>query len=384
MVKERVFYPILITLLIIGIAGVPIIGKALYAAPIIGIIVMLASGVISFNLSRPVLPFVMLLVVMMFNAYSIDYSWAKKLYFVLAYTSIFLIFDFSKIQPDIRKLSGLFIAVFLIQKISDGTLFLFSAEDVSLIDSRSILESTLAFPLGMFAIYFLYARNYLWFCLNLCVAVLAFKRVVLLGLLICVVMYFIPKKMRGLFLNAYVVTFAIFVLVIMQIQLAMGAYNEIIASTFGVSVDQLLMGRQQLWSGALEYLQFDYLKFSFWGAGHNGLEGYLAYGLPSKELLLHSDFLLLFLEYGMLFLILFSFLLQNQASPCRKALALYLALLFSSDNVLIYQHVMIPYLLLMTVSRKQPREINVKPTVHRGGDDELIPPEIPRGSVPHP
>ena len=88
-------------------------------------------------------------------------------------------------------------------------------------------------------------------------------------------------------------------------------------------------------------------------------KGTLHMDCRAKSYYYTAIFCYFFLEYGMLFLILFSFLLQNQASPCRKALALYLALLFSSDMCGIYQH---DDTLFATYDgeRKQPREINVK------------------------
>lgn len=350
--KEKTFYPILITLLIVGIAGIPTIRYGIYAAPVVGIAIMLISGRISMRLTRPLFPFVLLLVVITFSAYKADYHWAKQTYFVLAYTSIFLFFDFSKYSPDIRKLNAIFVSVFVLQGLFSGGLASFSTGEISLLQSKSALESTLAFPIGLFAVYFLYKKNYLWFLFNVIVAFLAFKRIVLLGIIVCAILYLIPRKYRIIFLNPFLITGVIVLGVIFQIQLATGTYDDLIFETFNVSTNQLLMGRQEIWIRALDYANFDYLKYILSGLGHGVLTGFLEGSYRAKNVLMHSDFLSLTLEHGFVFIILFSFLMHYQKSHYQRALALYLTILFASDNVLIYQHVMIPYLLLMMMGAK--------------------------------
>lgn len=358
--KEKVFYPILITLLIISIVGIPVIRYAIYLAPVIGFMIMLVSSDVSIRIKRPLFPFVLLLITVTFSVYQADYHWAKQAYFVLAYTSIFLFFDFSKNSPDIRVLNLFIVIVFVLHGFLSGELLSFVIQKISLIDSKSALESTLAFPVGMFAVYFLYKKRYGWFLFNLIIAILAFKRIALLGILVCVLLYFLPKRVRSLFLNPYLITAIMLIGIVIQIEIAAGTYNDLISSTFGVSAGQLLMGRQQIWSRAISFADFDYLSYLFFGLGHGVLTGFLEGSYSAKNVLLHSDILLLSLEHGFVFLLIFSFLLNNHKLHLHRALSLYLTVLALSDNILIYQHVMIPYLLLMTVDASQDKKQALK------------------------
>ena len=70
--------------------------------------------------------------------------------------------------------------------------------------------------------------------------------------------------------------------------------------------------------------------------------------LFNQDTLLHSDFLVLMVEFGVIVTLVFAFLLNAQKTDNERILALYLTIIFFTDNVLIYVYVMLPYLLVQT------------------------------------
>lgn len=350
--KEDVVYTAIFILLTLSIVGLPFVHYAVYLLPVVAILVWVSSSDLRLHLDRHIAPFAFLMALIMLTVYNIDYNWAKKAYFVAVYLSIFLLFDMSKIRINVQFFNLVFILCFLITELphalmgSGGGLLA-----ISLLDSKATLESTFGFPLGLFAVYFLSQRRYFWFALNLIFAVLAFKRVVLLAIAVVVVAFFMPKKIRAMFINPYAVTIAVMLIIVVLIELATGKYDSLIHTELGISANQLLMGRQDLWSFVLNTIHFDYREFLLYGVGHGKVTSLLQAAHAGRDILLHSDLLLILFEHGIIALVVFSFLLAWQKTPAERYLALYLCVLFISDNVLIYQHLMIPYLLLLAQQR---------------------------------
>jgi hypothetical protein len=348
--KEQTFFPILLTLLGLSIIGLPYIRYGIYSAVFFGFLVYLISGNLKLNISRTIFPMLLLITASVFNIYEADYNWVKQLYLILSYTIMFIMFDFYKVKEKFYILNLVFIFAFVFQIIISGNLSIGTLTDISLADSKAAFESTLAFPIGLLLIYSLYTKKYSLFWLNLIFVVLAFKRIVLLGVLIAILAYFIPKKIKNIFLNPYLITVFIVIALSIQVEVASGAYDKLVNQELGMSVNHLLMGRQALWNNILVYSDFEYSSFLFWGIGHSGVTSALKDIYHGRDILLHSEFLKILLENGYLILIAFSFLLTNVKGEIHKILSLFLVLLLSSDNVLIYHHVMITYLMLMAFS----------------------------------
>ncbi|NNL78263.1 MAG: hypothetical protein HKO68_18180, partial [Desulfobacterales bacterium] len=298
MKKEKIFFPILVVLILVGIAGIPTVRYALYLAPVIAVLIMLVTGDFKFQFPPSVQPFILLLIFCIFTIYRADYNWARQTYFILAYTTIFVFYDFSNIKVNIKLFNLLFIAVFLVKAVLAGQFGVFALSQISLIDSKSALESTLAFPLGLFAIFFLYKKNYLWFLLNVVIVVLAFKRVVLFGVVACVLLFFIPRRIRAVLLSPYIITTAILLGVVFQLTLAVGEFDSFIKDAFGISTNHLLMGRQELWQRAIDFTDFNFWSFSYYGVGHGTLTNFLEGSYSMNRVLLHNDFLLILFENG--------------------------------------------------------------------------------------
>lgn len=352
--REEAVYVVLVILLTTSLLGLPLMRYAIYALPIIAFVIWVLIGNFRLHVNWHVAPLLFLLLLIPLNMYNADYNWAKKAYFVFAYTSVFILFDFRKANINVRVLNLVFCAVFLIFLFQRHALSLLQTDlQFSLVDSKSQFENTLAFPFGVFAVFFLVNRKYFMFLLNLLLAALSFKRIVILALGVTVIAFFLPKKLKILIVNPYTITAAVATTLLVFIEVARGAYDNLIISFFGVSTNQLLMGRQSLWVQALDAVRYDHHDFLVYGVGHGVVTSKLQHLYRGADILLHSDFLLILLEHGFIGVLLFCFLLNSQKSYAERYMTLFLSILFLTDNVLIYQHVMLPYLMIMAVLRTQ-------------------------------
>ena len=238
--------------------------------------------------------------------------------------------------------------------------------DISLLNSTSLLESTLAFPLGIFAVFYLSQKRFFLAGINIVLMVLAFKRIVLLGVIVSFFAMLLPKWLKRILVNPFTVTALIIFSMVVFTELASGEYDQFIQKHLGVSTNYLLMGRQGLWDKALDAVKYNPADFIIYGVGHSEVTSILQKKLGG-DVLLHSDFLLILLEHGYILLGLFTYLLVAQKTFKERYLSLYLAVLFLSDNVLIYQHVMIPFLLLLAnLRKKEHQEPNVTSPQQQG------------------
>lgn len=366
--KEDVVLIAVLILLLIGMLGLPVIRYAVYAIPVVVILIWTVTGKLRFCVNRQIAPFLILFFFVLISMFSVDYNWAKKAYFIAVYLSIFLLFDLSKANIDVKYFNYVFILAFLIKEVPK--IFMHSGGElaaISLLDSKSLFENTLSFPLGMFAVFYLSQKRYRLFGLNMVLALLAFKRAVMLGALAAIFAMVLPKWMKRILINPFVMTALVLVLMVLFTELAAGEYDKAIQSYLGISTNHLLMGRQALWSQALTAVKYNPMDFFIYGVGHSKVTSILQQKWGG-DVLLHSDFLLILLEHGYIVLAIFTYLLFAQKTFNERYLAIYLAVQFLTDNVMIYQHVMIPFFLLLAVLRKEatPTSDYIPPLANNG------------------
>lgn len=375
-----------ISLLIPYIFGIYVARYAIYAAPFIAFLIWLSSGKVEVSLNRQIAPFLFLVFLIAITAYDANYNWLKKAYFVFAYTIVFFMFDMTKARVNIKAFNLLFIAAFIISALKSNVGYIgFSSIESALLDSAAGIESTFAFPLGLFAIYFLSKKQYFWSLANILLAILAFKRVVILALAVSLIAFIIPNKVKKLFVNPYVISLVTIFGIFLIITIASGDYDSLIMKYLGVSSNQLLMGRQALWSLALRATEYNFIDYLIYGTGHGEVTLILQEHWDGHDVLLHSDLLLILLEHGFIAFTIFVFLLNRQLSNTERYLTIYLTILLFTDNVLIYHHVMIPYLLMMAMLRKDYENDDAKKDLIKkeaNGNNSLTKPDISQDSLP--
>jgi hypothetical protein len=82
--------------------------------------------------------------------------------------------------------------------------------------------------------------------------------------------------------------------------------------------------------------------------------------LNIKGVLLHNDLLSIVFEVGFISFAIFVYLLNAVKTAEQRIIALFITILFATDNVLIYQHLMFVYLLIQQ-SLSEIKSDNVPP-----------------------
>jgi len=351
---EKHAYWLTLVLLAISFTGLPVVKYAVYILPIPILLLAGVSSGLRLHIGRNILPFILLILLSLLTILDFDLNSVKKVVFIGVFTSIFMLIDFSRVRIDLRWFSALMVIVLFIRFAVTGPSALSSGTFVfSFIDSRSTLESTLAFPLAILGVYFLVTGRFVIALLHLLLVFLALKRVAVLGFFIIAMIWILPITIRRMILNPYVITLCIFVLLLFGIKFSQGAFNDVILDLTGKAANELSKGRELLWHKALEAVNYKAIDFMFFGVGAGKVVTVLQEQMHLERVLLHNDFLSLMLEFGVVATLLFAFLLNNQKSLEERALALFLSIIFFSDNVLIYQHVMLTYLFVQSQLRHE-------------------------------
>ncbi|WP_415879638.1 hypothetical protein [Methylomonas sp. TEB] len=345
---EKYAYFVLMLLLYISMTGFYSVRYAFYLAPLPAILIWILGG--KYSIGNRAAPFVILLLASLPSVYDLTFDTFKISYFIFVYAFVFSIFDFSKIQINFNKTIGVIILLFVIQIIIMGGVKKFN---FSIANSESSFESTLAFPVGIIVLYFFLTKKYISFALSLLLCVLMLKRIVILALLVSIIPHFMGKKIRDLIINPLTVTIFASLAVFLTIELADGTFDSYIREYFDQSTNQLTKGRQQLWSTVLRALNFSYVDFIFYGVGQGKVTEVLDRAFHSENVLLHNDLLLLLMQFGGVVFFAFLYLFNKHGSINKRTLSLFITIIFFTDNVLIYQHVMVFYFLALSQIERQ-------------------------------
>lgn len=342
---DELAYFLVVGLLALSLLGLGNLRYSIYVAPLLLLPLWLFRTPFALNITREVAPFVFFLGVGLLYAPALDVVGWKKLFFVLVYTSIFLMFNLRGVKVDFRLLNVIFVLVFLVVVADQKGLLALLQFQFNLVRSEGTFESTLAFPFGLFGAYFIIQKRYGWAAANALLTLLAFKRIVFVGLALILIIQFLPAHIRRVVLHPIVVVSGVLSAALVMVLFGDGAMESFFWDYFGVSPDAFSMGRQSLWAQGLQEVSFSFWQFTVMGVGPGMVQSAIleAEGV-TRGGLLHSDVLTLYLELGGLGFIVFFMLLVGQPTLEQRSLAVFLVVLFLTDNVMIYQHVMLLYL----------------------------------------
>ena len=342
--KGNILCVLLMALIAVSFSGLPFTKYAIYISPILALMVFV-YGRFEYSFDRNVIPFAILAFTGYLSLFDFDFEIFKKVYFLFCYVLIFTLFDFSKIDIDIRYMAVFFVSTFILTSLA--AIFMSGGHfEYSILNSKSSFESTFAFPIGMIALYFYLTRKYGWFIAMSLFSLLALKRIVLLALLVTITISNMPRFLRMLSLNPFLVALASLILISIGIDFSRGYYDELIYNFTGQSSNALSMGRQDIWLRVLNAMDFNHADYILWGKGFGSVTLVLNETIKPIPDLLHNDILVMVLELGYILSFIVLFLIMNIQCVNSRLLAVFLMLLFFSDNVIIYQHVMIPYFIL--------------------------------------
>jgi O-antigen ligase len=275
----------------------------------------------------------------------------------------------------VRTTFWLVLAAFVLQVGLDNVETLLSdpGELVSaVIDSNVSTESGFAFIFGLLNIYFISRRERRYTVLSAIAVILSFKRVAILATLIGLGTLFFfgrefpRKRLLKLFPACMLVINGLLVFLIYQ--LALGRYDELIFTYLSVSTDYLLQGRIAFYTEVLNHIG----AVPVWGIGLGNTQEILYAGSIFQNL--HSDVLKIFLEFGVIGATIwcYTFYRLSLRSPTILAMSVYLNVLFVSDNVFIYYHILFFFYMLVIVCINQEQATPTEPIQAAEGIDRLL------------
>lgn len=340
--KERLAYYVLFATLIVSLLGVSYSRYTVYISPLLLFFIWLTSPYPRLHFNRDLVPFV---AVILFGLLTIPVNGLqglKWLLFISVYVTTFTLFDFSKIRIDLMRMGLILFGVFLFT-----TLVLARRSGIggfSLLNSESSLESTIAFSFGTISAYFFISKQNIKAFVFAVFTLLALKRIALIALIVVFIATILPARLTQHLTRPWLVTILALATLPMAILFAYSYFDSIIMDVFGVSANKLAMGRQDLWYKLLTNVDYNFWRFLLYGVGSSGSLDAVQSAYKSV-VLIHNDILALYLDYGLVFVIFFLYSLCNHHSQQKCLMSGYLLILFLTDNVLVYQHTMMVYLI---------------------------------------
>lgn len=222
-----------------------------------------------------------------------------------------------------------------------------------LVSSVSDTESTYASVYGVIALYFFVNKKYKYFMISLILVLIGSKRMVLGGVLASVIVGTFINKIG--FKSSTIIFFGLVtntIVVIILTNISSYNWDFITNQYFGISSNQLLMGRLTTYEIVLNSLN----NFSILGNGFGStsviLEQAKIYG--NDTFLLHSDVLKIFIETGVIFFFVYFYNLLSLIKEDRNLIyfVIYLNIIYLTGNTMIFVHVnIILYLIIITVHK---------------------------------
>ncbi|WP_200388087.1 hypothetical protein [Thiocapsa imhoffii] len=347
--KERIALFALVFMLAISLIGASYARYLIYTAPVVIFFIWLTTPGLRIKFNPDLIPFYIIFIFSLLTIHAGGVEGIKTSIFMGVYIITFTLFDFSKISIRIDRIGLVLILIFILHAFIGGSAG--DAVEFSVLDSKSSFESTLAFPFGLISSYYLIQRQYIKGIFFGLFALLGLKRIALLGVFVIFILILAPKKIQLLLVSKLSMVIVSFVYLIFVVSFSYGIYDQYILNYFGITANHLSQGRQLLWRNLLDYSNFDFLNFLFIGLG-NSKSIIILQDIYGSRVLLHSDIFLIYIEYGLILAMLFVITLFAQKRIELSLLPVFLFILFLTDNVLIYQHVMILYLLCQSQLRR--------------------------------
>ncbi|KYP15964.1 O-antigen ligase family protein [Flavihumibacter sp. CACIAM 22H1] len=210
-------------------------------------------------------------------------------------------------------------------------------------------ESNYSFQFGMFLLVFMWDRNKLMSILAAGLLLLSFKRIAIFAVVVIGVLYLVQKISRNRFKpaeNKFLLFLSNILVVTLLFLFFTGKFDSLIEETFGVSSNFITQGRYNVYQDIFAHFgQTELLGF-----GLGSINTFLS-GAGYQLVNLHSDVLKVFFELGPPIFIAWIILYYSYVTNfLTAALAIYMNILFFTDNVFIYFDVLFIFYFLMLYS----------------------------------
>lgn len=322
----------------------------IYATPLKNL--LLFSGLILLNLLVSVIGF--------------DLSFRffeEALLILLPILSIIIITTVIK-KPVGTILDALFIVYAIIFVVSNISFF-FNVDIINdfilaLKTSTLKTESWMAFPFGLFTIFYIVEKRKKRAILSILLFLLAFKRISILGALLGLLVYWffsIRNKKASNKKNVYYwFIFLNIALLIIIFNFIEGNFDQLITDVTGISPNWFTQGRLRVYTDTIDHFSSNFM----FGNSLGSTNLFLSANFENISFL-HSDILKIIVEMGFVSYLIwvFGFFKINLVSKKVIPFLIFMNLLFLSDNVFIYFDTLFIFYLLIIYYSLQPDSYEV-------------------------
>jgi hypothetical protein len=254
----------------------------------------------------------------------------------------------SQINNIIQYLFFLYTIFYVVMLYFGDAVISFNGIIDSFIVSNFSTESPFSLAFCLFTFYFFRKKDKILFIIALLLTILSFKRIAIGGLfLVILISGFYStnqlKAKRSLISGFYIFSLGIIVITTL---FTYGFFDEIIKRFTGLDADIVTMGRQTLYS---KFIELDSISnYIGRGIGYIQIQVESDFELLGRAGHLHSDLLKNFIEFGSIFYIVWIIVLVKIHSPSHNAFLnlILFFILMTTDNVFVYQFVLIPFYLI--------------------------------------
>jgi len=272
-----------------------------------------------------------------------------ELVFIFSSISLFLVFNDVKLNLKFLNIIC-FIIFILIMGLDVGLDFSLQAFLRS--ETSTGETNMLPFFFGLFFLFFLLSKNYIFAFINFIFIILSFRRIVFLGILSCTLLYLLPQRLKILFVNRANLLVFNLLLIVLFFFISTGFFDNIVQEYTGISIGYFTQGRSTYFTMVYPDLMAKIEHVVFVGIGQGNLIDIL-YKHLGVRFLFHNDVFKLFVENGLIvFILFFHFLFKNKTIN-QLILCIFFNLLLITDNVLTYAPVLLLFLILMNHLKQQ-------------------------------
>ncbi|AKJ27916.1 hypothetical protein AAW51_1225 [Caldimonas brevitalea] len=317
--------------------SLPMLRHFTYLIPLIGLVGCLALGKCTFP--QHLWPFLLLVVVGAMLGPLSGRDGLQDIYLILIGVMPFALgqrYRFGWWPVFMVAVIGAVVAIVL-SKATGGRVSADAGIDV--LGSKSAFESPYSFVFGMLTVWAVVTKRWKEALIALVFTVLTLKRIALLGVIACVLVTLLPRRLGNLLLSPVVMISLNALAVTLAVMYAMGQFDQLIFDLTGMSANQAGMGRRVLYFRPSMELTAHLERYVFVGGGagwvYDIMRAKASWGHKGN---LHNDVMKIVLEYGGLAMAGFFWLAYRTKSWPIKVLWLYVNLTLLTDNTLIYTY----------------------------------------------
>lgn len=276
---------------------------------------------------------------------------AKDIIFITSYVLPIFLFYTKKIKIESIFWTYLFFFALSIPGQNIGSF--------SISESTTFLEGASSFVFGAFLINFTIRKKLPLAALSLILMLVTLKRIALLGVILCLILWYLPPKIRATLTSAKALLAFNSLGLLLIIATTNGSLNELVHAATGKGISEFTLGRTLHYIGVVTDIAQNPQSLIFGNGAGSAYEKAIFDHSTTTAPNLHSDTLKIFYEGGAICFFLFFYFIGKTKSIASRIIILYISTLFITDNVLIYAGEM--FFILITALRLEQTDLTEAP-----------------------